>query len=151
MVGIVGYGSYLPRYRIKVEEIAKQWGRDAAAVQRGLLLKEKTVPNMDEDTITISVEAARNALKRAEIDPSEIGALYIGSESHPYAVKPSGTVVAEALGVVPEVHIADYEFACKAGTEAMFVAFGLVKAEQVKYAMAIGADTSQGAPGDALE
>jgi len=151
MVGIVGYGSYLPRYRIKVEEIAKQWGRDAAAVQRGLLLKEKTVPNMDEDTITISVEAARKALKRAEIDPSEIGALYIGSESHPYAVKPSGTVVAEALGVVPEVHIADYEFACKAGTEAMFVAFGLVKAEQVKYAMAIGADTSQGAPGDALE
>jgi hydroxymethylglutaryl-CoA synthase len=151
MVGIVGYGSYLPRYRIKVEEIAKQWGRDAAAVQRGLLLKEKTVPGTDEDTITISVEAARNALKRAEIDPAKIGALYIGSESHPYAVKPSGTVVAEALGVVPEVHIADYEFACKAGTEAMFVAYGLVKADQVVYAMAIGADTSQGAPGDALE
>lgn len=151
MVGIVGYGSYLPRYRIKVEEIAKQWGRNAEAVKRGLLLKEKTVPGIDEDTITISVEAGRNALKRAQIDPSDIGALYIGSESHPYAVKPSGTVVAEALGVVPDVHIADYEFACKAGTEAMFVAYSLVKAEQMKYAMAIGADTSQGAPGDALE
>ncbi len=151
MVGIVGYGSYLPRYRIKVEEIAKQWGRDAESIRRGLLLKEKTVPGMDEDTITISVAAGRNALKRAQIDPQEIGALYIGSESHPYAVKPSGTVVAEALGVVPEVHIADYEFACKAGTEAMFVAYGLVKAGEVKYAMGIGADTSQGAPGDALE
>lgn len=151
MVGIVGYGSYVPRFRIKVEEIAKQWGRDAESVRRGLLLKEKTVPGMDEDTITISVEAGRNALKRAQIDPAEIGALYIGSESHPYAVKPSGTVVAEALGLVPEVHVADYEFACKAGTEAMFVAYSLVKAETVKYAMAIGADTSQGAPGDALE
>lgn len=151
MVGIVGYGSYVPKYRIKVEEIAKQWGRDAESVRRGLLLKEKTVPGMDEDTITISVEAGRNALKRAQIDPAEIGALYIGSESHPYAVKPSGTVAAEALGVVPEVHIADYEFACKAGTEAMFVAYSLVKAGTVKYAMAIGADTSQGAPGDALE
>jgi len=151
MAGIVGYGSYLPRYRIKVEEIAHQWGRDAVAVKRGLMLQEKTVPGMDEDTITISVEAARNALKRAGIPPSEIGALYIGSESHPYAVKPSGTVVAEALGVVPEVHIADFEFACKAGTEAMFVAHALVKADLVKYAMGIGADTSQGAPGDALE
>jgi hydroxymethylglutaryl-CoA synthase len=151
MVGIVGYGSYLPRYRIKVEEIAKQWGRDAESVRRGLLLKEKTVPAVDEDTITISVEAARNALRRAEIDPVDIGAVYIGSESHPYAVKPSGTVVAEALGVVPDVHIADYEFACKAGTEAMFVAYSLVKADQMKYALAIGADTSQGAPGDALE
>ncbi len=151
MVGIVGYGSYLPRYRIKVEEIARQWGRDPETVKRGLLLKEKTVPGMDEDTITISFEAAKNAVKRAGIDPSEIGALYIGSESHPYAVKPSGTVVAEALGIVPNVHIADYEFACKAGTEAMFVAYSLVKAGLVKYAMGIGSDTSQGAPGDALE
>ena len=151
MVGIIGYGSYLPRYRIKVEEIAHQWGRDPVTVKRGLMLNEKTVPGMDEDTITISVEAARNALKRANIDPAEIGALYVGSESHPYAVKPSGTVVAEALGAVPNVHIADYEFACKAGTEAMFVAYGLVKADLVKYALAIGADTSQGAPGDALE
>jgi hydroxymethylglutaryl-CoA synthase len=151
MVGIVGYGSYLPRYRIKVEEIARQWGRDAEAVKCGLMLQEKTVPAMDEDTITISVEAARNALKRADIDPKEIGALYIGSESHPYAVKPSGTVVAEAIGAIPDVHIADYEFACKAGTEAMFVCYSLVKADLVKYAMGIGADTSQGAPGDALE
>jgi hydroxymethylglutaryl-CoA synthase len=151
MVGIVGYGSYLPRYRIKVEEIARQWGRDAEVVKRGLMLKEKTVPAMDEDTITISVEAAKNALKRANIDPKDIGALYIGSESHPYAVKPSGTVVAEAIGAVPDVHIADYEFACKAGTEAMFVCYSLVKAGLVKYALGIGADTSQGAPGDALE
>ncbi len=119
--------------------------------QKGLLLKEKTVPGLDEDTITISVAAAKNALKRAGIDPQKIGALYIGSESHPYAVKPSATVVAEALGIVPEVHIASYEFACKAGTEAMFVAYGLVKAGLMDYAMGIGSDTSQGAPGDALE
>lgn len=151
MVGIVGYGSYLPRYRIKAEEIAKQWGMDPEAIKRGLLLKEKTVPALDEDTITISVAAAKNALKRAGIDPQEIGAVYVGSESHPYAVKPSGTVVAEALGITPDVHIADYEFACKAGTEAMFVGYSQVKADVLKYVLAIGADTSQGAPGDALE
>ena len=124
MIGIIGYGSYLPRFRIRADDIARQWGRDPEVVKRGLLLKEKTVPGPDEDTITISVEAARNALKRADIEPEEIGSLYIGSESHPYAVKPSGTVVAEVLGITPEVHIADYEFACKAGTEAMFVAYG---------------------------
>ena len=150
-VGIVGYGSYVPRYRIKVEEIAKQWGDNAESIKNGLLLYEKTVPNMDEDTITISYMAAKYALQRAGIDPKEIGALYIGSESHPYAVKPSGTVVAEALGITPDVHIADFEFACKAGSEAMFVAYSHVKAGNMKYAMGIGADTSQGAPGDALE
>jgi hydroxymethylglutaryl-CoA synthase len=151
MAGIVGYGAFIPRNRIKTEEIASQWGKDPLAVRRGLLLEEKSVPGLDEDTITIAVEAGRAALERAGVDPRRVGALYIGSESHPYAVKPSGTVVAEALGVGPEVHVADFEFACKAGTEAMFVALGLVESGRVEYALAIGADTSQGAPNDALE
>ncbi len=151
MIGIVGYGSYLPRYRIKVESIAKEWGSDPEAIKRGLQLFEKTVPGLDEDTITISVEAARNALKRAGIDPQLIGAVYIGSESHPYAVKPSGTTLIDALGIGPNVHVASFEFACKAGSEAMYIAYSLVKANEMKYAMGIGADTSQGAPGDALE
>ena len=151
MEGIVGYGAYIPRNRIKVEEIAKTWGADAPSYKRGLLLQEKSVPGPDQDTITMSVEAARNALQRAEIDPNKIGAVYIGSESHPYAVKPSGTVVAEAIGAVPDCHCADFEFACKAGSEGMFVALGLVDAGLIEYGLGIGADTSQGAPGDALE
>ena len=151
MTGIVGYGAYVPRYRIKVEEIAAQWGKDPDTIKNGLLVQEKTVPGMDEDTITISVQAAKYAVQRARIDPQEIGAVYIGSESHPYAVKPSGTVLIDALDIGPDVHVADYEFACKAGTEAMYVAYSLVKAGEMKYAMGIGADTSQGAPGDALE
>jgi hydroxymethylglutaryl-CoA synthase len=151
MAGIVGYGAYIPRKRIKTEEIARQWGKDPEAIRRGLLLEEKSVPGFDEDTITISVAASRAALDRAGIAAVDLGAVYIGSESHPYAVKPSGTVVAEALGAGPDVHIADFEFACKAGTEAMFVALGLVESGRVEYALAVGADTSQGAPNDALE
>jgi hydroxymethylglutaryl-CoA synthase len=104
------------------------------------------------DTITLSVEAARNAIRRAgNIDVKDIGAIYIGSESHPYAVKPSGTTVAEAIGATPNIHCADFEFACKAGSEAMYVALSHVKAGEMKYALAIAADTSQGAPSDALE
>jgi len=151
MPGIVGYGAFIPRNRIRSEEIARQWGKDAASIQRGLLLKEKSVPGLDEDTITISVAAGRAALARAGIDPQKVGALYIGSESHPYAVKPSGTVVLEALGMGPEIHVADFEFACKAGTEAMSVALAMVESGRAEYAMGIGADTSQGAPNDALE
>ena len=151
MIGIVGYGAYIPRFRIKTEEIAKVWGGDAAAIKEGMLIEEKSVPGEDEDTITISVEAARNALARAGVSGNDIGALYIGSESHPYAVKPSGTVVAEAIGATPDVMVADFEFACKAGTAAMQVCYAMVKAGMINYGMAIGADTSQGRPGDALE
>jgi hydroxymethylglutaryl-CoA synthase len=150
-VGIIGYGAYIPRYRIKVEEIAKVWGADAMSYKKGLMVEEKSVPAPDQDTISMSVEATKYALRRAGINPKEIGAIYIGSESHPYAVKPSGTVVAEAIMATPDIHCADYEFACKAGSEAMYVAMSLVKAGEVKYSIGIGGDTSQGAPGDALE
>ena len=49
-----------------------------------------------------------------------------------YVVNPTGATLAEAIGAVPEVHTADYEFACKAGSEAMFVALELVKAKAMK-------------------
>ena len=152
MVGIVSYGAYVPRYRIKPEEIGRIWGTDGASMGKGLMINQKSVPSPDEDTVTISTEAARYMLDRVpDVDPADIGAVYIGSESHPYAVKPSSTIVAEAIGATPNMTAADLEFACKAGTAGIQAGLGLVKAGMVKYAVAIGADTSQGAPGDALE
>ncbi|ENN95981.1 hypothetical protein J422_05045 [Methanocaldococcus villosus KIN24-T80] len=151
MAGIVGYGSYIPKYRIKVEEIARVWNKDADAIKKGLLVYEKSVPALDEDTATIAVEAARNALKRAEINGKEIEAIYVGSESHPYAVKPTATIVAEAIDATPNLTAADLEFACKAGTAGIQICMGLVDSGIIKYGLAIGADTAQSAPGDALE
>jgi hydroxymethylglutaryl-CoA synthase len=150
-VGIVSYGAYIPRYRIRVEEIAKVWGANPNSIIDGLMVYEKSVPDLDEDTITIAVEAARHAINRAGIDPQEIGALYTGSESHPYAVKPSSTVVAEAIGATPNLTVADFEFACKAGTAAIQTCMGMVDAGMIKLGVAIGSDVAQGAPGDALE
>ena len=149
--GIISYGAYVPRFRIKPQEIAAVWGQDGDAMSKGLGVTSKSVPGPDEDVITIAVEAARIALHRANIDPTDIGAIYVGSESHPYAVKPSATIVAEAMGATPNLTAADYEFACKAGTAAIQTCLGLVGSESIRYGVAIGADTSQGAPGDALE
>lgn len=151
MSGIVGYGSYVPIYRIKTGEIAKVWGEDPDRISKGLGILEKAVGGVDEDTATISVEAARNALARAGIDPQRIGALYVGSESHPYAVKPTGTIVAEAIGATPNLTCADLEFACKAGTAGLQIVLSMVDSGNIEYGMAIGADTAQGRPGDALE
>ncbi len=99
----------------------------------------------------MSIEAARNAVKRAGVAPTRLRAVWVGSESHPYAVKPTSTIVAEAIGAVPNIQAADWQFACKAGTEAMVAAIGFVGSGMADYAMAIGMDTAQGRPGDALE
>jgi hydroxymethylglutaryl-CoA synthase len=146
-VGIVGYGAYVPRYRLPASEVARVWTDG----EGGLPIKEKAVPGLDEDVATMSIEAARNALLRGQVDTKEIRAVWVGSESHPYAVKPTSTLVAEAIGAVPNVQAADWEFACKAGTEAMVAAIGFVGSGMARYALALGMDTAQGRPGDALE
>jgi hydroxymethylglutaryl-CoA synthase len=146
-VGIVGYGAYVPRFRLPASEVARMWTGGTG----GVPIKEKAVNGLDEDVITMSIEAARNAMDRARIDPQAIRAVWVGSESHPYAVKPTSTVVAEAIGAVPNTQAADWEFACKAGTEAMQAAIGFVGSGMARYALSIGMDTAQGRPGDALE
>ncbi len=146
-VGIVGYGAYVPRYRLPATEISRVW---LGEPKPGPVI-EKAVAGIDEDVITMSIEAARNAMARAGIDPLALRAVWVGSESHPYAVKPSGTIVAEAIGASEHIQAGDWEFACKAGTEALVAAMGLVGSHMGDYALAIGMDTAQAKPGDALE
>ncbi len=148
-VGIVGYGAYVPRYRLQAKEISRVW--KGAENNDILPVDEKSLPGPDEDTTTMSIEAAQNAIRRAGIDASAIRSVYVGSESHSYAVKTTGSIVAQALGITPHATTADFEFACKAGTEAMQAGFGMVGSGMANYSLAIGMDTAQGRPGDALE
>ncbi len=149
--GIVGYGTAVPRMRIAVEEIAKVWGKEGSRISAGLGIIEKSVPAVDEDSATLAVEAARTAVEAGKIDPQKIGAVFVGSESKPYAVKPTATVVAQAIGASVHMTAADFEFACKAGTAAMQACMGMVASGMIDYGLAIGSDTAQGKPGDALE
>ena len=144
-VGIVGYGSYVPRYRLAAAEVARTFHPGKPVGEA-----EKAVPGPGEDTFTIALAAARHALARAASTPEHIGAVWVGSESHPYAVKPTSTLLAAALGVGPHTLAADFQFACKAGTEALQAAMGLVGSEMVNYALGVGADVAQARPGDAL-
>lgn len=151
MAGIIGYGAYIPTYRIKTAEIARVWGEETERIEKGLGILEKAVGGIDEDAATLAVEASRNALMRANIDPKKIGAVYVGSESHPYAVKPTATIVAEAIDATPATTAVDMEFACKAGTAGIQMLMGMVDGKIIEYGITVGADTAQGRPGDALE
>ncbi|MDO8504030.1 MAG: hydroxymethylglutaryl-CoA synthase, partial [bacterium] len=151
MIGIVSYGAYIPRFRIKPSQIAHAWGREVSEVEKSLGVFEKAVASYDEDAITLSVEASQNALSSGKINPKQIGAIAIGSESHPYAVKPSSTTVAEILGMGTDYFAVDLEFACKAGTAGIQLLSGFVSQGKAKYVLAIGSDVAQSKPSDVLE
>jgi len=137
--GIVGYGFYSSRFRVKEGSI------------------QRAVPFVDEDAITAAVEAGKLALIHSGIDNSLVGKIYVGSESNPYAVKPIASKVAQVLKLGEEdeddvqgVDAVDTEFACKAATSVFKDAASLVNYSKsnVKNAMVIGTDNSQAAPRD---
>lgn len=150
-VGITSYGTYIPRTRIALGDIASAWRKNPDEVIRGLGVQEKSVPGVDEDTVTIALEAAHQALVTGGIDAGLIETLLVGSESHPYAVNPTSTIVGEFLGVGRSYLAADLEFACKAGTAGIILTHGLLASGNISCGLVIGADTAQGRPHDVLE
>lgn len=146
---ILSFGRSLPSQKIKSETIALHWkrGMDQA---NALGIIEKTVAAADQDTFTLAWDAAEQALGK-EIDRQKVSAIFVGSESHPYAVKPTAGMLVTALKVNPFCHAADLEFACKAGTAAMQIVQAMTESKQITMGLAIGADTAQSKPGDALE
>lgn len=151
MASIISYGAYIPRSRVPLQDVADAWRKDGAEVIGSLGLQEKSVPAADEDAVTIAYEAASQTCRQSGCEPADVGVLFVGSESHPYAVNPTSTIVAELLGVGHSYLAADLEFACKAGTAGLQAVAGLVDAGHIPLGMAIGADAAQSKPHDALE
>ncbi len=149
-VGIVGWGVYVPIWRVKAIEIARMWGFPEE-LTKSLWIEEKAIAGEDEDTVTMGWYAAKVAIERGGIDPNEVGAVFVGTESKPYAVKPSATIIADALIDTGVKSASDIEFACRAGGEGIRDSIALVMSGMVKYALAIGSDTAQASPGDVLE
>ena len=150
-VGILSYGIYIPYYRLKTEKVAQIWGKKTSDIENSLGVKEKSVANFDEDSVTLAYEASIRALQDSSISASKIEAILVGSESHPYAVNPTSTILGEFLGVGQNYLATDLEFACKAATTAMIAVGGLISSKEIKTGLIVGTDCAQAKPHDILE
>jgi hydroxymethylglutaryl-CoA synthase len=151
MTGIISYGFYVPRFRIKTDVIAATWGRCADKIGKSLLIEEKAVAGRDEDILTMAYEASTMAFEQKERLKAKVGAVFIGSETFPYAVKPTATSLATWVGLSHHYLAYDAQFACKAGTGALLSAAALVKSKDIDTALVCAADKANAAPRDALE
>lgn len=115
-----------------------------------LLLREKIVPGPNEDALTAGIRSLNYAIKRANVDPKQIDALFVVSESYPYAVK-SSTAIAGKAGLTDLKFGVRGEFACKPFGEFMEIGAALIDADRCRYVAITATDASQGAPGDDLE
>lgn len=139
MAGIIGYGVYVPRYRIEQKEAAIPWGSWAGG--------EKAVCGADEDVVTMAAEATDNAMKHAGIDPSQIGAIHIGTASSPYIEQLVTPILAETMGLSPETTMIDYSGSLNALANALLGCLDAIAAKRIKCGLVIGAENRATAPG----
>ena len=140
---ILGYGVYIPRYRIKREDIARSWAGNA----RG----ENSVAHVNEDVITMAVEAAQNALESAGMEPARIGGIYLGTASPPNLEQSSVGIIGTSLGTGPQIDMADFGGSPRAGTAALKACLDAVASGRIESGLVIGSDLRTGPPGSELE
>lgn len=128
MTGLLGYGAYLPTYRL-----------DADSGVRG----RRVVASFDEDATTMAVEAAR-ALGGSAPSPRVPTALWWASSAPPYLDKTNAAAVHAALRLPADVPAADL-----IGTTRS--TFAAVRAAIGSGGLVVAADVRVGKPGSVDE
>ena len=136
MAGISAFGTYVPRYRLARELIAQQWGQPGMG-------GEKAIAGHDEDSLTLAVNAALNALP--EGGASGMDAIYFASTTPPYREKQSAATVAAVLDAGSGVRTADFTDSLRAATSALRAACDAI-AGGAKRALVCTGDCRMGEP-----
>lgn len=141
MVGITSYGGYIPRLRLQRKAVAQA----NAWFNPGLLGQgkgERAMANWDEDSVTMAVEAARDALPGANPinDRKHVDAVYFASTTMPFADRQNSGIVAGALSLSEEIAAADISSSQRAGTSALITALNAVKSGNQKSPLVVAAD-----------
>ena len=141
-IGIDSFGFHAPRYYLNIEELARERKVDPNKYKKGLLLNEMRFPEIDEDIVSMGLKAAYNCLIKGKINPKEIDAIFLGTETMTYAVKSVSNIFAELLGISTNSMTQDVYNACAAGTLATVNAIALIEQEIINKALVISADIS---------
>jgi 3-hydroxy-3-methylglutaryl CoA synthase/uncharacterized OB-fold protein len=136
MPGIVGYGTYLPYWRLRRTAIAETLGTPPG---RGA----RSVASYDEDTTSMGVEAARRALADAP-DGYRPYALWFSTTAPAYADKTNATAIHAALDLPGSAGAYDANGSIRSG-------IGAAKIAGTSTMMAVLSDVRAGQPGGADE
>ena len=145
MVGITGFGAYIPRLRLQRAAVveANKWANPGiAALAQG----ERSMANWDEDSVTLAVEAARDCLAGADSDA--IGHISFASTTLPFTDRQNAGIVATALSLPAGIGALDVTGSQRAGTSALISA--LTSAQDSAH-LCVAADKRHARPGSTQE
>lgn len=142
--GITGFGGYVPRLRMERAAIAAAH-RWMAPSLRSAAKGRRAFCNWDEDSITMAVEAARDALNGK--GTAEIGKLVFASTTMPFADMHNASIISGALGLPKDLRSLDIGQSQRAGTSALLAAL----TEAIGPALVVASDRPRGKPASTQE
>ncbi len=142
MTGITAFGAYIPFYRLTHKEIARAWGGRAGA-------GERAVAGVDEDSITMAIEAVRDLL--GEREGREVDGLVFASTTSPYSEKQASALIATVADLRMDVRTADYTNSLRSATTAIRAAADSVESGSALKIIIAAADTRIAPPRSANE
>ncbi|HKP84835.1 MAG TPA: OB-fold domain-containing protein [Blastocatellia bacterium] len=142
MTGITSFGAYIPYYRLAHAEIARAWGGRASD-------GERAVANVDEDSITMAVEAVRDLLSGR--DPNEADGLLFATTTSPYSEKQASALIATVADLRHDVRTADCANSLRSATTAIRAALDSVESGSASKIIIAAADTRLAPPRSSAE
>lgn len=142
MPGISSVGAYIPKYRLPRSVFAQAWGSGGGA-------GERAVASYDEDTLSLAVNAAVDALNAQGRD--DVDAVFFASTTAPYKEKSSAALVATAADLPANVRTADFGNSLRSGTSAFLAALDAIKAGSLRSVLVVASDTRRGFPKSSFE
>jgi hydroxymethylglutaryl-CoA synthase len=139
MSGIIGYGVYVPKYRIKQQDIGIPWGSFG--------MGEKAVCGWDEDIISMAAEALDNAMKNSGVKAADVGALYMGTASSHMVETHLSPILAELQGLSPHASVLDFTGSVNAVGNALSQCLMAIEAKRIKCGIVVGTENRMVGPG----
>jgi len=143
-VGIVGYGVYLPKYRLKREEIGSFWKTRG----RG----ENCISQPDEDIYTMAVESALNAVSHSGLtDLSKLGMVYLGVGSSPCLENTPIGILADCLDLSKEIDLCDFTSSTRASFAGLKCCVDAINSGRKEDGLVIASECRKASLGSPME
>ena len=144
-VGIDAIGLALPPLTLELASLARARNVEPSKFIDGLGTTRISIPPVEEDTVTLAVRAARSALERAGVAPSEIGLCVVGTETAVDHSKPVTAFVHGLLGLPTSCRIYETKHACYGATAGLQTALDWIRSGSArgKKALIIGSDIAR--------
>ncbi|MCI9869024.1 beta-ketoacyl-ACP synthase III [Arthrobacter humicola] len=136
---IMGVGAYRPSVIVTNEDVC-QWidSSDEWIRQRTGIITRHRAP-ADVSVIDMAEGAAREALQRAGIEASQLGAVIVSTVTHPYATPSAAASLADRLGATPAPAF-DISAACAGYCYGIAQGDALVRSGAASYVLVVGAE-----------